>query len=114
MPMYKLADDGYQSGGFELIAVRQIYAVNEFQAREIVNLDPTDKNYDERVNDLYDNPIMVLVLRRIQAIKFVEEYVNFVFAKRKIEMTYTDSASWTNRVINCVFFPYELQGKVIF
>jgi len=109
MPMYKLADDGYQSGGFELVAVRQIYAVNEFQAREIVNLDPTDKNYDQRVNDLYDNPIMVLVLRRIQAIKFVEEYVNFVFAKRKIEMTYTDSASWTNRVINCVFFPYELQ-----
>ena len=57
---------------------------------------------------LYNQPACCIILRRFNAIQILLEYKKKLRTERKVNLTITNSATWTHRVIKSFFDNSEL------
>ena len=92
------------ANGFELIGIRLLDALSQFQAREICPYEIGDENYKSKTLSLYGEPACCLVLRRLAAVSILTEYAMKLRRDREFEVIVTQSAPWTHRVIQARVF----------
>jgi len=59
--------------GFELVGLRHINQLTEFQAREICPYQVGEDHFNAAVNRIFSAPVMICILRRLNAIPLLNQ-----------------------------------------
>ena len=81
---------------------------SQFQAREMCPFELGDPRFLPTMISLYNQPACCIILRRFNAIQILLEYKKKLRTERKVDLTITNSATWTHRVIKSFFDNSEL------
>ena len=104
--------NGYENSifGFELVGLRHINQLTEFQARELCPYQIGDDQFNTSVNDIFSSPVMICILRRLNAITLLNQYKQKVKKSRNLDLIVSTSAVWTHRIILTFFEESELHN----
>ena len=96
------------ANGFELVGIRLLESLSQFQAREISPHSCGSNDFNQSVHALTGQPAACLILRRLAAVAILSEYSEKLKRDRHFDIIVTTSAQWTHRVIQAFFTSDEL------